>query len=54
METKKIKLLRGVVVNGEAHEKGATVDTDPSDARYLVAVGSAELVEGRKEKAAEK
>jgi len=42
METKRIKLLRGVVVNGETHNVGDVLECDPGDARYLIGCKSAE------------
>lgn len=39
----KIKLLRGVVVNGVACRAGDVVDASPAQAKYLVTLGKAEV-----------
>lgn len=53
-DKRKIKLLRGCVVNGEPQNKGAVVETNGADARYLIGAKSAEAADDKKDKAAGK
>ncbi len=50
-DQKSIKLIRGCVVNGEPQKAGDVIETSAGDARHLIAVGSAEPANTRKDKA---
>lgn len=48
----KITLLRGKVVNGEAHKAGKTLETNDQAARHLIATKAAKPADGKAEKEA--